>query len=75
MLVAAVSLSGCRSGVVLVVPEPCPAPTAEQIVSLATMIHVGLYPGVEAIVSDYEAHCCGDDALAGRPLEEHCEDD
>jgi hypothetical protein len=31
------------------------------------------YPGVVEIVADYEQHCCEDDALAGRPLPDHCE--
>ena len=68
-------MNGCRSGVVLVVPEPCVPPTAEQVANLALMYVDGSYPGVEAIVSEYEQHCCEDDALAKRPMEPHCESD
>ena len=72
-LVGAFSLSGCKHGVVLVVPDPCVPPTAEQVMEL-TLMHVnGNYPGVEAIVAEYEQHCCEDDALADRPIEPHCE--
>jgi hypothetical protein len=57
---------------VLVVPEPCEIPTDEQVSDHVLMITRGDYPGVDAMLSAYEYHCCQDDALAKRPPTPNC---
>ena len=68
LLVASAAASSCApSRIVLLAPEPCEAPSQEQIDDLARMIERGEYPGVEEILSAYEIHCREDDALSDRP--------
>ncbi len=54
---------GCAHAPVVLVPDPCVALDDDQLRELGEMIAIGVYPHVVRIVSQFELHCCLDDAL------------
>lgn len=63
---------GCAHAPVLVVPEPAPTFSLEEVEDYAQLEASGDYPGVVSMVRKFMDVACDNDALAGRDTS-HCD--